>query len=379
MLSLRIAARFLRKSPVQSGLIAAGIAFGIGVQVFLGSLIISLQESLVDETIGSSPQVTVSSATEGEPVTYTDSLKETLEARADVTTVVPTRAYSAIYRDGDQSAPLQVTGGELARLDTIYDLSGRVTVGEPSLETGEVMVGREFADEFGLEPGAALTLVRPVGTADEATVSAVVDFGSAAANRSLAFVGGATAAEVLGQAPGEYTAVQLQIDDVFSSAEIADELAAEPALDGLAVSEWQAENEDLLGALQAQSSSSYTIQFFVLLAVALGIASTLAISAVQKTRQIGILKAMGMKDRGAGRIFFWQALVLGAGGAALGVALGVVLILVFAQLGTTIALAPKWGFTAISFAVGVAVAVLSSIIPSRRTTRLDPIEVIQGG
>jgi lipoprotein-releasing system permease protein len=379
MLSLRIAARFLRKSPVQSGLIAAGIAFGIGVQVFLGSLIISLQASLVDETIGSSPQVTVTSAVEGEPVTYTDALQQALEGHPEVTTVVPTRAYSAIYRQGDESAPLQVTGGELERLDTIYDLSGRVTAGEPSLEPGEVMVGRDFAAEFGLGPGAAVTLVRPDGTADEETVAAVVDLGAAAANRTLAFVAGSTAAEVLGQEPDEYTAVQLQVEDVFGSVDVAEELAAEPALAGLTVSEWQAENEDLLGALQAQSSSSYTIQFFVLLAVALGIASTLAISAVQKTRQIGILKAMGMKDRGAGRIFLWQALVLGAGGAALGVLLGVVLILVFAQVGTTIALAPQWGFTAISFVVGVAVAVLSSIIPSRRTSRLDPIEVIQGG
>jgi lipoprotein-releasing system permease protein len=379
MLSLRIAARFLRKSPVQSGLIAAGIAFGIGVQVFLGSLIISLQASLVDETIGSSPQVTVTSAVEGEPVTYTDALQQALEGHPEVTTVVPTRAYSAIYRQGDESAPLQVTGGELERLDTIYDLSGRVTAGEPSLEPGEVMVGRDFAAEFGLGPGAAVTLVRPDGTADEETVAAVVDLGAAAANRTLAFVAGSTAAEVLGQEPDEYTAVQLQVEDVFGSVDVAEELAAEPALAGLTLSEWQAENEDLLGALQAQSSSSYTIQFFVLLAVALGIASTLAISAVQKTRQIGILKAMGMKDRGAGRIFLWQALVLGAGGAALGVLLGVMLILVFAQVGTTIALAPQWGFTAISFVVGVAVAVLSSIIPSRRTSRLDPIEVIQGG
>ena len=58
------------------------------------------------------------------------------------------------------------------------------------------------------------------------------------------------------------------------------------------------------------------IQVFVLVAVALGIASTLAISAVQKTRQIGILKAMGMKDRQSGRIFLWQALILGVVGVA---------------------------------------------------------------
>jgi lipoprotein-releasing system permease protein len=49
----------------------------------------------------------------------------------------------------------------------------------------------------------------------------------------------------------------------------------------------------LLSGLAAQSGSSLMIQAFVLVAVALGIASTLAISAVQKTRQIGILKAMG--------------------------------------------------------------------------------------
>ncbi|MEE4274655.1 MAG: FtsX-like permease family protein [Thermoleophilia bacterium] len=379
MLSLRIAARFLSTSPAQSGLIAAGIAFGIGVQVFLGSLIISLQASLVDETIGSSPQITVVSASEGAAVVYTDDLAGTLEGQPQVTTVVPTRAYSAIFTRGDESAPLQVTGGELERLDTIYALSERVVDGEPSLDAGEVMVGREFAAQFELGPGDEVTLVRPDGEADTATITAVVDFGAAAANRSLAFADAAAAADVLGQAPDEYTAVQLQVDDVFDSVAIAEQLAAEPALEGLEVTEWQADNEDLLSALQAQSSSSYTIQFFVLVAVALGIASTLAISAVQKTRQIGILKAMGMQDRGTGRIFFWQAVVLGTGGAAAGVVLGVALIVVFAEVSTTIDLSPQWGFTAISFAVGVAVAMLSSIIPARRTTRLDPIEVIQGG
>ncbi len=379
MLSLRIATRFLRTSPVQSGLIAAGIAFGIAVQVFLGSLIISLQESLVDETIGSSPQVTVTSGTEGEPVVYTEELRTALEQRPEVTTVVPTRAYSAISTRGEESAPLQVTGGELEALDTIYDLSGRTVEGEPSLGAGEIIVGREFAAGFGLGPGDEVSLVRPDGQADTATLSAVVDFGAAAANRSLAFVDAATAAEVLGQAADEYTAVQLQVDDVFASVRVAEELAAAPAFAGLSVTEWQADNEDLLSALQAQSSSSYTIQFFVLVAVALGIASTLAISAVQKTRQIGILKAMGMKDRGTGRIFFWQAVVLGAAGAAAGVVLGVILILVFAEVSTTVDLSPQWGFTAVSFVVGVAVAMLSSVIPARRTARLDPIEVIQGG
>jgi lipoprotein-releasing system permease protein len=59
MLSVRIAARFLRTSPAQSVLIMAGIAVGIATQVFVGSLITSLQADLVNTTIGSSPHVTI--------------------------------------------------------------------------------------------------------------------------------------------------------------------------------------------------------------------------------------------------------------------------------------------------------------------------------
>ncbi len=376
MLSLSIAVRFLRKSPVQSILIAAGIAVGIGVQVFLGSLITSLQTSLVDQTIGNSPQVIVQATEDGQPVTYTPQLKEAME-------VVPTGGYSAFFRCGTQSAPLRFTGGALDQLDTIYDISGRLVAGKASLAAGEVIVGKDFADKFGLKPGDEATFVLPSGKPAKLTVTGVFDFGSAAANSATAFVSGDQAATVLGLSSDQYSAVDAQVKDVFSSKQVAAGLAADPALNGLSVTEWQAQNADLLSALQSQSSSSYMIQFFVLVAVALGIASTLAISAVQKTRQIGILKAMGMKDRQSGRIFLWQALILGVGGAAVGVAAGLGLIALFTYLGRDSAslfpITPQVGFIVLSFVVGVLVAVAASYIPSRRTSKLDPIEVIQGG
>ena len=379
MLSFSIAARFLRKNLVQSAFIAGGIAVGIGVQVFLGSLIISLQDSLVDQTIGSRSQVTVESAQQGGPLDYSAEVKRTISGQSGITTQVPVREFSAILRIGEQSIPLQFTGGELTALDTIYGLSDRTVTGTPSLTGADMLVGKDLADKYKLEPGATVTVVLPDGETVEETVSAVVDLGSSAANLSLAFASPGVSRAVLDYVANEYSAVQAQVDDVFDSVSIAESLRSESALAGLQVTEWQAENQDLLDALQAQSSSSYTIQFFVLVAVALGIASTLAISAVQKTRQIGILKAMGMRDRQAGRIFLWQAAMLGVIGAAVGVALGVGLIVVFASLGSTLSISPKLGFTAISFVVGVLVALLSSLIPSRRTSRLDPIEVIQGG
>lgn len=126
------------------------------------------------------------------------------------------------------------------------------------------------------------------------------------------------------------------------------------------------------------------IQVFVVLAVMLGIASTLAISAVQKTRQIGILKALGMSDSSTGLVFLYQAGILGFAGTLLGLGLAAGLIALFSSLaaGPDSGLFPidlQLSFLAFSAGVGISIALLSAAIPYRSTARLDPIEVIQGG
>ena len=78
VLPLRIAWRFLRTSRVQTVLIVACIAVGIAVQVFIGSLITSLQGSLVYKTIGSSPHITLADPTEGQPIVYSDFMQKVL-------------------------------------------------------------------------------------------------------------------------------------------------------------------------------------------------------------------------------------------------------------------------------------------------------------
>jgi lipoprotein-releasing system permease protein len=89
MLPLRIAARFLRTSPAQTVLIVAGIAVGIAVQVFVGSLITSLQSSLIDRTIGSAAHVSILAPKDGDPVQYNDVVKRIVRSEPRVTVVVP--------------------------------------------------------------------------------------------------------------------------------------------------------------------------------------------------------------------------------------------------------------------------------------------------
>lgn len=374
MLSLKIAARFLRSSPGQSALIMSGIAVGIAVQVFVGSLITSLQADLVDTTVGSSPHITLRGEDGGTIPAKSARDAESFEPL--ITTAVPVRTLSAIYTDGDESVPLSVTGGDADALDTIYKLSDKLTEGSYTLGDGELLVGTAFADSHGVSPGDDISLLLPDGGIADLRVTGIFDLGQQAANERFAFTDERTAAEALGMSEDDVSEVQIQLSDVFASAEVAPRLAEEF---GVEAADWQAENEELLSGLSAQSGSSIMIQVFVLVAVALGIASTLAISAVQKTRQIGILKAIGMGDATAGRIFLWQAALLGAGGTLAGIALGYALIWSFSFVPVPFSIRPEPTFIAISGAIGITVALASSIIPARSTSRLDPIEVIQNG
>lgn len=125
------------------------------------------------------------------------------------------------------------------------------------------------------------------------------------------------------------------------------------------------------------------IQVFVMISVLLGIASILAITVVQKSKQIGILKAMGIKDKDSSLIFLFRGLLLGVLGAILGVALGLLLAFTFTKFalnpdGTPVVplfIDPM--FITFSAVIAVAASVIAALIPARNSSKLSPIEVIR--
>jgi lipoprotein-releasing system permease protein len=153
----------------------------------------------------------------------------------------------------------------------------------------------------------------------------------------------------------------------------------------LKVTDWKAQNASLLSGLQGQSISSLMIQIFIVVSVVIAIASILAITVFQKSRQLGILKAMGIKDRQASLIFIYEGLIIGVIGSIIGVALGLLLLYGF-SIGTTkpgsqalIDLYIDYKFILLSWGIAVASAVLAALIPARRSLRLNPIDVIREG
>ena len=160
-------------------------------------------------------------------------------------------------------------------------------------------------------------------------VDGVFDLGLSAINQRWMVMDRQQAGALLGIGD-RVTSLEIQVFDVFAAEQIAQEW--EGRFSGYKLESWQSTNAQLLAGLSSQSSSSYTIQFFVLLAVILGVASVLAINAVQKSKQIGILKAMGIRTVSVARVFMLQGIALGLLGSILGFGLGLLMSQVFILL-----------------------------------------------
>lgn len=379
MLSLRIATRFLRKSLGQSILIVTGIAVGIAVQIFVGTLITSLQANLLDTTIGNASHITLQNVDDKKPLVLSPAMRRVLDTDPRVKLIVPDRVLSVIFSKGTDSAPITVVGALPSDINAIYKMSTHLTAGRLVRDASDVLLGKSFANKYALKIGDPILVLLPGGSRQQLKLVGVFDVGTSAVNDRMGFTTPTFPRQALGLAKDEFSDIQTQLNDPFGSTDVIKEWTSLATFRGVKYKDWQVENKQLLVGLQGQSSSSYMIQVFVLVAVALGIASTLAISAVQKTRQIGILKAMGLTDRRAGVIFLWEAALLGGGGTVLGFAFGLGLLQLF-QLGpVNFPIVLNLGFVLGSCGAGLGVALLSAIIPSRSTSRLDPIEVIQGG
>lgn len=383
-LPFKIAVRFLKSSKGQTALIALGIAVGVSVQIFIGSLIQGLQKSLIDKTIGNSPQITISSNSDTKTIeNYKEVVDKINTSKEDIIKLSVAADGPALIKENNKTYSVLVRGMNIEDSDKIYNIKNRIYEGtEPKAEY-ETLVGRELQKELNLKLGNEIQIIANTGQIKKLTVTGFYDLKVASLNKSWLITTLETSQKIFAL-DESITALEMQVKDVFKADITANELVS-VVPNNLKVDNWKAQNAELLSGLNGQSVSSIMIQVFVLVAVVLGIASVLAITVVQKSRQIGILKAMGIKDRTASLIFLFEGLLLGVMGAVLGVALGLFLSFSFTKFALTpdgkpvVDLYIDYGFIALSALIALASAAVAALIPARRSSKLNPIEVIRNG
>lgn len=390
-----IALRFLIRGRGQTFLIILGIAVGVAVQFFLSSLISGLQVSLIANTVGSSPHLLVLPAdrrpVDGNDQDFSDRgrflVRENNEIHSwrqyvndlssdpRVLRAAPAANGQGFIVRGNTVEAVAVKGLTAPEGIDIYRIRENTTSGNPELGSDSVLLGKRLAERLTLAVGDKFYLRNDQGDQLVLRVGAVFDLGAAAGNELL--VASIDLVRSFFSIKG-ISAIEAQVRDVFTAQDVSRDIGRQYSR--VKLESWQEKNRDLLTALRSQSTSSVTIQFFVIVSISLAIASVLGIAAVQKQRQLGILKAMGTTDRSASRIFMIQGILLGAVGSLLGVLLGLLMGYGFIT-GTSAAFGLEINLRTLltPFVLAMIAAVTASTVPARRAAKLSPIEVIRNG
>jgi len=401
---LFVALRFLREGRAQTALILAGTTVGVAVIVFLSALISGLQVTLIDQTLSVQPHVTLrrpdrllrqAPAGDGEAVLSRlekvpereksveqwKPLMARIRAAPGVVAATPIAAGAAFASRGEVVKAVALRGLEPETFEGVIKLAGRMKTGRFHVEGSEAVLGAALAHDLGLEVGDKVRVASPEGRAEIFTVSGIFDIGNKDVNQRWLLVSLRQAQTLLDLAGG-ITTVEAKVDEIFSADAVAGRLSAAT---GLAAESWMRQNQQLLSGLQAQSSSSIMIQVFVIIAVALGIASVLGVSVIQKSGEIGILRATGTPTAVVKRIFLIEGALVGTVGSLLGGLIGAGLASFFAHAVKNpygeslfpIELTPRLFATAA--AVALVTGLLAAWYPARHAARLDPATVIRHG
>ncbi len=228
----------------------------------------------------------------------------------------------------------------------------------------------------------------------EFTVSGIYSLGKSDFDRAVFFAAPIDAADLFDLPWGAATGIYGWGRDAFDQQHLLDALAFD--LPGFAVTGWEEANRSFLEVLKVEKMMMFFLLIFIVLVAAFSITNTLITSIYQKTREIGLLKALGSSDAGIMRIFVLQGFLVGLIGSAAGTAAGVLIIcfrqqiIDFASYISGQDLFPKnfYFFDSLPAEIvplDVAIIVICSIllctagalIPALRAARLQPSEALR--
>jgi lipoprotein-releasing system permease protein len=310
----QLATRLLKEGKTQSLLIASGIALGVAVIVFITALVTGLQKTIIERTLGTQahivvtePDKTLKSSVEGdvvfrqlqprpqrtEAILNWPLLIQELSKNKEIKAASPVLSGAAFALRGQTDKSVAILGIDPNAYNKIIPLKDYIKQGQMRLNSDEAMIGQRLADDLGVRVGDSISLLTASNRSISVRITAIFEFGIKDLDRRWVYLSLRSAQNLL-DLQGQITGIDLQVYTLFNAEIIAQQLQQQYPIKA---ESWMSSNQQLMTALKSQTASTTLIRFFVLISVAFGIASVLAIAVVQKQKEIGILRAMGLSQR----------------------------------------------------------------------------------
>jgi lipoprotein-releasing system permease protein len=412
-LERRIAMRYLRgqrgtrSASLQTVVAIGGIATGVMALVVVLGVMNGLRDDLRDRILIASPHIRVLTYGDAFNLTDWESALATVRSDPGVVAAAPEVlaqtlvTNSAGHPEGAKVAGLEpgIGSRDVVGLDqAIVRGSFPDAVALPDTLDGSVLLGSRLAERLNVYPGDVIRLVSPrslrtsriTGTPTAvywlARVSGTFQTGMYIYDNEFVVMTRTEAQDFAGMG-ASVSDLSLKVVDADAAPEVAariEELLGPPYY----TETWQEQNAQLFSALKLEKLGMGLVILFIMVVAAFNIVGTLTMVVAFKTREIGILQAMGLQRRGIGRIFLAQGAIVGMVGTSLGLILGLLVAWIVDTSGL-VRLDPSIYFidrlpikidpldVVVIVAAALALALVATIHPVRQAVALSPVDAVR--
>ena len=285
---------------------------------------------------------------------------------------------------------------------TVSKIPSSMIMGEFLVDEEYCVIGSDLSNRLGLMMGDSIVVYSPqnfvsqdeIRLPTELTISGIFEVGMYQFDAGYVLTGLDAARSIYNVKYGVHR-VQVMTEDPMSAPMISEKI--DDGLDEMySATTWMEQNRQLFNALHVEKNMMFFLLIFITIVAAFGITNTLITLTVQKTHEIGLMKALGFSSGRVQRIFIWLGLIQGVLGSVFGVGLGLLILkyrnemLRFLSAKFGMELLPKELYqladipavttiedVAIVMTCVIVICTISGVIPARRAAKLDPVAAIR--
>ena len=364
-----------------------GIAIGVMALIVVIAVMAGFDKDLRDKVVGNYSHITITGYQAIDEQEY-GRILEKISRHPQIKGISPYVQGQVLIKEGNRFFAVGLKGINPETEPAVTKLKKYLLAGKmDELGQDKVFIGKELALYLGVGLNSDLLAYSPFGKERILKVAGIFNSGMYDYDLNLIFTNIKTAQDILGL-NNQFSAIAIKLDNLNLADKVRGQLSSVLGFD-YALKTWMEANQNFFAALKLEKLTMFIILTLIILVASFNIISTLVVMVVEKTRDIGILKAIGMTSARIRKIFTYEGLIIGSLGIFSGTVGGLLLCGLlkkyqFIKLPQDIYYIDKlpvsievWPDIVLIILAAIAITLISTIYPASKAAKLKPVEALR--